>query len=319
MKWFNISCWIFMVLFFYKKTYYNCVFFIYTIQVFFYQLRTQEKNIDTFNLNKTVYTFNFRQNLRSQSNTHASMCTPQKTTQKHCTLGVRRTNPKQTPTAMATSLLLSTKPPAKIQIFLPPRLNHSSTTISTIKPVSRHHGHHHHRYITTISFSSSQPETDCPVPIDQQPINEYQSLSNSFPFSWASGDTLEYFSRVFVTGASFSLFVGLPVAWFGSVGAESEPWKRVLCAVSSGLFIATLAVVRMYLGWAYVGNRLLSATVECNYFHRYFILTFVIFHWSALVLVHLWNSVSLFSLLLLQMKRQVGMMGRWVSYWSYNL
>lgn len=56
--------------------------------------------------------------------------------------------------------------------------------------------------------------------------------------------------------------MGLPVAWFGSVGAESEPWKRVLCAVSSGLFIATLAVVRMYLGWAYVGNRLLSATVE---------------------------------------------------------
>jgi hypothetical protein len=40
--------------------------------------------------------------------------------------------------------------------------------------------------------------------------------------------------------------------------------KPVLAALSSGVFVVSLAVVRMYLGWAYVGNRLLSATVECN-------------------------------------------------------
>lgn len=38
--------------------------------------------------------------------------------------------------------------------------------------------------------------------------------------------------------------------------------KLVLGSVSSGLFAVTLVVLRMYLGWAYVGNRLLSATVE---------------------------------------------------------
>ena len=33
--------------------------------------------------------------------------------------------------------------------------------------------------------------------------------------------------------------------------------------VSSGIFfVVTLVVVRLYLGWAYVGNRLLSATVK---------------------------------------------------------
>ncbi|KAL2317909.1 hypothetical protein Fmac_031785 [Flemingia macrophylla] len=119
---------------------------------------------------------------------------------------------------------------------------------------------------TTRSFSfSSNPknnETECPVPQEQQPINEYHSLSTSFPFSWAAGDPVEYGSRLFATGASFALLVGLPVAWFGSAGAQAEPVKRVLCAASSGLFVVTLAVVRMYLGWAYVGNRLLSATVE---------------------------------------------------------
>ncbi|XP_021739007.1 uncharacterized protein ycf36-like [Chenopodium quinoa] len=109
---------------------------------------------------------------------------------------------------------------------------------------------------------STPPGTECPVPLDQQPINEYQNLSNSFPFSWPSGDLVEYASRLFATGLSFGLLVGLPVSWFGSVGFDHDPVKVVLGSVSSGLFVVTLAVLRMYLGWAYVGNRLLSATVE---------------------------------------------------------
>ncbi|KAF5726164.1 hypothetical protein HS088_TW23G00905 [Tripterygium wilfordii] len=126
---------------------------------------------------------------------------------------------------------------------------------------------HHHLYrvspktplATSKNDSNSPPETECPDPVDQQPINEYQ-LSTSFPFSWASGDMVEYCSRLFVNGASFAIFIGLPVTWFGAVGADSvsEPLKRVLEAASS----VNLVVVRMYLGWAYVGNRLLSVTVE---------------------------------------------------------
>lgn len=147
--------------------------------------------------------------------------------------------------------------------FLPP--------IDPIKnPRLPHHGLKH--LIPGIPLPSSfrngrntPPETECPVPLDQQPINEYQTLSTSFPFSWASGDFFQYCSRLAVTGASFALFIGLPVAWFGAVGPDSEPLMKLLGAVSSGFFIATVAVVRMYLGWAYVGNRLLSATVECNF------------------------------------------------------
>ncbi|XWS70255.1 hypothetical protein CRYUN_Cryun03dG0032900 [Craigia yunnanensis] len=65
-------------------------------------------------------------------------------------------------------------------------------------------------------------------------------------------------------GCSFPLFIGLPVAWFGSVGPIFEPVKLVLEAVSSGILVVTISVLRMYLGWAYVGIRLLSATVECK-------------------------------------------------------
>ncbi|OIT30192.1 PREDICTED: uncharacterized protein ycf36 [Nicotiana attenuata] len=129
------------------------------------------------------------------------------------------------------------------------------------------HHFHNQRFIPRIPFSSFRnnnplPETECPVPLEQQPVNEFKALSDSFPFSWASGDLVEYCSRLFATGLAFALFVGLPVNLFGSVGPEPEPLKPFLGAVSGGVIMVTLAVVRMYLGWAYVGNRLLSATVE---------------------------------------------------------
>ncbi|KAI3792767.1 hypothetical protein L2E82_06657 [Cichorium intybus] len=144
----------------------------------------------------------------------------------------------------------------------PPPLLLSPLTSSlfphTIKPLK---SNYHRR--TRFSFSSRDPpETGCPVPPEQQPINEYQSLCTSSPFSWASGDFVEYCSRLLATGAGFAMFVGLPVSWYGSVGVGWEPIQRILGALCSGILVVTLAVVRMYLGWAYVGNRLLSATVE---------------------------------------------------------
>ncbi|KAL6215318.1 hypothetical protein ACLB2K_014749 [Fragaria x ananassa] len=89
---------------------------------------------------------------------------------------------------MATALLLHTTP----------------NFLSPISPtrIPRLHRRHLHRYCTkkpkkplSSSFRNGGPaETECPVPLEQQPINEYQNLSTSFPFSWASGDLLEYCS-----------------------------------------------------------------------------------------------------------------------------
>ena len=114
--------------------------------------------------------------------------------------------------------------------------------------------------------SSSSPETEwCPVPPEQRPVNEYEALASSLPFSWAAGDLRVYCSRLALTGAAFALFVGLPVAAFGGRGgAGGDAVHLALGATGSGILAVTLAVVRMYLGWAYVGNRLLSATVECE-------------------------------------------------------
>ncbi|XP_017429260.1 uncharacterized protein ycf36 isoform X2 [Vigna angularis] len=154
----------------------------------------------------------------------------------------------------ATSTRISPLPSRRSRLTLSPiPLFRIPTTTLTTSFIS---------FSSTSNSNNNAPQTDCPVPLEQQPINEYHSLSTSFPFSWAALDAVEYASRLLVTGTSFALLIGLPVAWFGSAGAQAEPLKRLLCAASSGLFAVTLAVVRMYLGWAYVGNRLLSATVE---------------------------------------------------------
>ncbi|XP_056167034.1 uncharacterized protein ycf36 [Syzygium oleosum] len=170
---------------------------------------------------------------------------------------------------MATTLHLSSNQPIRQPTLFFPSTNTPTTLISFIRTSKPSHRLHPNQIflprIPSSSFrngSNTPSGTGCPVPLEQQPINEYQNLSTSFPFSWAAGDFVEYCSRLFVTGASFALLVGLPVAWLGAPSPESEPVKRVLGAVSSGIVVVTLAVVRMYLGWAYVGNRLLSATVE---------------------------------------------------------
>ncbi|KAJ3695003.1 hypothetical protein LUZ60_000380 [Juncus effusus] len=108
--------------------------------------------------------------------------------------------------------------------------------------------------------NGSPPETDCPVPLEQQPVNEYQSLVSSLPFAWAASDLNLYVSRLVTTGFSFALFLGLPVVAKGDPRADAV--HVLLGASSAGLLAVTIAVVRIYLGWAYVGNRLLSATVE---------------------------------------------------------
>lgn len=178
--------------------------------------------------------------------------------------------------AITTTLVfLSLKPRVSSSLSLPSTDYHQNVTRSTFLKIQTSIP----KIPSAIASSKNNNNTpssekDCPVPLEQQPINEYQALSTSFPFSWAAGDLVEYCSRLCVTGLSFALFVGLPVCWFGSVGLKAEPVRILLASFSSGLVLVILAVVRMYLGWAYVGNRLLSATIECMYITNSFTILF---------------------------------------------
>ncbi|KAL3700055.1 hypothetical protein R1sor_018077 [Riccia sorocarpa] len=117
------------------------------------------------------------------------------------------------------------------------------------------------RFDAGFSFPDGGSGEFCVVPREQQPVNEYQDLTQSLLFPWATEEIWKYILRLVAIGGLSTLVIGWPVSAV-SINASQEPLKCAVGALSGGLGASTLAVVRLYLGWAYVGNRLFSATVE---------------------------------------------------------
>ncbi len=103
------------------------------------------------------------------------------------------------------------------------------------------------------------PLKDCPVPSEQQPVNEYEQLKESWFFRWATLETVNYWRKL--------AWVWL-VAWLlvSPIAAASFPWQKApgLFALSSSIgagAIAALVWLRLLLGWYYVRDRLKAETV----------------------------------------------------------
>ncbi|MCC5634337.1 CGLD27 family protein [Nostoc sp. CHAB 5844] len=101
--------------------------------------------------------------------------------------------------------------------------------------------------------------SNCPVPTDQQPLNEYEELKTSWLFRDCTLNWREYITNIaWIWG--FSWLVSGPVA-----SASFPPQKYtahfVLCGAAGASLGVILVLVRMYLGWLYVRDRLYSTTV----------------------------------------------------------
>lgn len=99
----------------------------------------------------------------------------------------------------------------------------------------------------------------CPVPTEQQPLNEYEQLKSSGFFRTATLDLREYSVKIgWIWGISWIL--AGPVA-----AASFAPAKHIaqftLCGAAGASLGVILALVRMYLGWSYIRDRLISSTI----------------------------------------------------------
>ena len=102
-------------------------------------------------------------------------------------------------------------------------------------------------------------ESRCPVPKEQQPINEFKELTESKIFSWPkSKKSLTLVLTRFWLG-TFIIFL---VISSGSVYFKSSLLKYTLLSLISSLVIPLLLSLRLYLGWNHVFKRLTSEKVE---------------------------------------------------------
>ncbi len=102
-------------------------------------------------------------------------------------------------------------------------------------------------------------QSECPVPKEQQPTNEFIELSKSKIFSWPkTKKSLILILIKFWVGA-FLLFL---VISSGSVYFKTSLFKYILLSFFSSLSIPLLILIRLYLGWNHIFNRLTSEKVE---------------------------------------------------------
>lgn len=98
------------------------------------------------------------------------------------------------------------------------------------------------------------------VPFDQRPVNEYSSLKDSTLYSWAELGAGPFFLRLGGLWLATFTVLGMPIS-AASFNPSKDPVHFALAAGTGTLFLVSLIVLRIYLGWSYVGDRLLSAVI----------------------------------------------------------
>ena len=102
-------------------------------------------------------------------------------------------------------------------------------------------------------------ESKCPVPLEQQPTNEFIELSKSIIFSLPKTKK----SLIIVL---FKFWIGTFILFLvissGSIYFKTSITKYILLSFFSSLSIPFLISLRLYLGWNHVFKRLNSESVE---------------------------------------------------------
>nr|YP_010903691.1 hypothetical protein REP92_pgp084 [Hypnea wynnei]WCH56543.1 hypothetical protein [Hypnea wynnei] len=103
------------------------------------------------------------------------------------------------------------------------------------------------------------PKNVCPVPFDQQPLNEYLALKKSCFFAWSVLSLNKYMNTVFSIFILSLTFI-IPVTWILFYNKMSLLYVFFYSILAVNI-IFILLFIRLYLGWSYIVKRLLSATV----------------------------------------------------------
>lgn len=100
----------------------------------------------------------------------------------------------------------------------------------------------------------------CPVPEEQQPVNEYETLKGSWFFGWATLEKSKYWQKL----SSVCLLIWIitsPIA-AASFLPQNHPLLFLVSGVLGTTFLFGLILLRLYLGWFYIRDRLNSTKIS---------------------------------------------------------
>lgn len=99
----------------------------------------------------------------------------------------------------------------------------------------------------------------CPVPEEQQPLNEYLAIKEAFLYRWATCSGWQLYRILLAIWLACWLVTG-PVA--ASSFSPSRHFVEFICVGGIGATIGlSLPLIRIWLGWLYVKRRLQSEKV----------------------------------------------------------
>nr|YP_010619683.1 hypothetical protein PN023_pgp081 [Tayloriella tenebrosa]WAX03696.1 hypothetical protein [Tayloriella tenebrosa] len=101
-------------------------------------------------------------------------------------------------------------------------------------------------------------KSNCPVPFDQQPLNEYLALKESLLFSWSVSPNNSFIFGFLFIFIVLLVFFSIFIALFSNINNVSQFFSLDLLFSNCVIF---LLFIRLYLGWSYIIKRLMSATV----------------------------------------------------------
>ncbi|MFO7630819.1 MAG: CGLD27 family protein [Prochlorococcaceae cyanobacterium] len=100
----------------------------------------------------------------------------------------------------------------------------------------------------------------CPVPPEQQPLQQFQELSCSLFFRWPL-ESLKGLLRALALCWLAALPLSLLVA-SGSVALRQSPPRLLAAGAVAALVLPLLVLVRQWLGWTTIHRRLLAESVD---------------------------------------------------------
>ena len=100
----------------------------------------------------------------------------------------------------------------------------------------------------------------CPVPLNQRPINEFNSIRKSWIISWPLLEKNVFYSNLTLSWL-FIIPVSLTIS-YGSDYLKNNIFELIFLSFTASVAFPILILIRQWLSWVYIYKRLNSEKIE---------------------------------------------------------